>query len=329
MSASITIGHPAAASRRLGTSGLVVSALGFGCMGLSEFRGAVSGADAEQAIHHAIDRGITHFDTADMYGDGANETLLGRALQAARAESRTDVTVATKCGIVRAGAGFAVNGTPEHIRASCEASLRRLQIERVDLLYLHRVDPRVPVEDSVGAMAALVAQGKVRALGLSKIDAPTLARAESAHPVAAVQMQYSLWDRRVEQELLAACRARDVALVAYSPLGKGLATDRIHAIDALAPDDRRRADSRFHGDGLVASRRHFETLAIHADRHGCTPAQLALAWLLARGEDVIPIPGMRSAAHVDENAGALRIVVAPETLLALDAIGRPVEPALG
>lgn len=258
-------------------------------MGLSEFRGTTDAREGRLALRAAIDGGITFFDTADMYASGANEQLVGSVLLRVRPR----VVLATKCGIVRGDGVSRVNGTPAYIRAACEASLRRLRTDYVDLLYLHRVDPVVPIEDSVAAMAALVRRGHVRWLGLSKVDATTLARAERVHPIAAVQMEYSLWARDVEAALLGAGRARDVALVAYSPLYAGSK----QVLDALAP---------------------------HAAAARCTPAQLAIAWLLSRGRDVIPIPGMRTRAHVQENLGAPYVTI-PRTIL--DALESPA-PAL-
>jgi aryl-alcohol dehydrogenase-like predicted oxidoreductase len=269
--------------RILGKSGLRVSALGFGCMGISEFRGEADENEGRLAIAAAIHGGITHFDTADLYGSGANEELLGSALPAARAS----ITLATKCGFVRDTGRPQVNGTPAHLRAACEASLRRLKTDHVDLLYLHRVDPAVPIEDSVGALADLVRRGLTRWIGLSKVDVETLARAERVHPIAAVQMNYSLWSRHVETALAPYCRAHGIGLVAYSPLRAG-AKDALHALAPYA----------------AASR--------------CTPAQLALAWLLARDPAVIPLPGMRTRAHVRENLEVFSITIAREVQAALE-----------
>lgn len=271
--------------RMLGKSGLRVSALGFGCMGITEFRGVADPREGRRAIAEAIDGGITHFDTADMYGSGANEELLGPALLTARAR----VTLATKCGIVRGiGGRPQVNGTPAHLQAACEASLRRLKTNYVDLLYLHRVDPAVPIEHSVGALAELVRRGLTRWIGLSKVDVDTLVRAERVHPIAAVQMNYSLWSREVEASLAPHCRAHGIALVAYSPLCAGANA----AFQALAP---------------------------HATVSRCTPAQLALAWLLWRDPTVIPIPGMRTRAHVRENLGVFDVTIPHEVQAALES----------
>jgi aryl-alcohol dehydrogenase-like predicted oxidoreductase len=265
--------------RTLGKSGLAVSAIGFGCMGLSEFRGAADPGEGILAIRAALDAGITFFDTADMYGSGANEELVASALVA----RRTSVVLATKCGIARDGGAPRRDGRPAHLHAACAASLRRLKTDYLDLLYLHRVDPAVPVEESVGAMAELVERGYVRWIGLSKIDAEMLARAERVHPIAAVQMNYSLWSRGVETALVGECGRRNVGLVAYSPLRAG-AKDAWRSIEADAAANR------------------------------CTPAQLALAWLLTRGPAVIPIPGMRTRAHVRENLDAIDVTIAPQLL---------------
>lgn len=269
--------------RSVGKSGGIVSAIGYGCMGLSEFRGPVDAGEGRLALLEALDRGITFFDTADMYGSGANEELVGSVLGTVRGS----VVLATKCGIVRGAEGMRVDGSPAHIRAACEASLRRLKTDCVDGLYLHRVDPAVPIEESVGAMAQLVRLGHVRWLGLSKVDAAMVQRAERVHPIAAVQMEYSLWARDVEASLAGACRARDIAVVAYSPLNAGAKG----TLEALQP---------------------------HAAACRCTPAQLAIAWLLSRGAGVIPIPGMRTRAHVREAAGALCVTIPREVLDALD-----------
>lgn len=304
--------------RRLGKSGVLVSALGFGCMGLSEFRSPAGDADSRRAIRLALDRGITHFDTADFYGDGGNEALVGSELRGVRPR----VVLASKCGIVRHASGTSLDGTPGYLRRACEASLRRLGTDYLDLLYLHRVDPRVAIEDSVGAMARLVAEGKVRWLGLSKIDSATLRRAESIHPLAAVQMNYSLWHRGIEDDLLGTCMSDDVALVAYSPLGKGLGTSRIMREPAFDDGDERRRDPAFDGSGLARSRSLLEVLSRYAAAEGCTVPQLAIAWVLSRGPQVIPIPGMRTTAHVQENVAALAVRLSPATLQALESAAR-------
>lgn len=303
-------------TRVLGRSGIEVSALGVGCMGLSEFYGPMAEGDRRATIHRALDAGITFFDTADMYGGGANEELLGRELGPVRAS----IVLATKCGIIRDQGGKRVDGTPAYVRRACEASLRRLRTECVDLFYLHRVDPATPIEDSVGAMADLVREGKTRAIGLSKLDAATLARADAVYPIAAVQAQYSLVARRVEAELIGACRRRGISLVAYSPLCKGLLTGRVPDVTRLAPDDWRRRDARFQGAALARNLAVIDGIRRHAQALGCSPAQLALAWLLSRGPDVVPIPGVRSQAQVVDNASAAEVVVPPPALEALEAL---------
>lgn len=302
-------------ARRLGKSGLTVSAIGFGAMGLSDFYGPLPAAERPLAIRRALECGITHFDTADMYGAGENESLLAQELR----HMRGSVSVATKCGLIRSAEGAHVNGRPEHIRDACAASLRRLRMEYVDLLYLHRVDPAVPVEESVGAMAGLVQEGKVRYLGLSKINSETLLRADSVHPITAIEMEYSLIFRGAEDELLEMCHLRDIALVAYSPLCKGLLAGRLVTPETLPGEDWRRRDGRFHPAAMAHNRRMLSLLEQHAEANRCTPAQLALAWLLSRGPHVVPIPGMRSPGHVNENVGALEIELTPATLRALDS----------
>lgn len=302
--------------RVLGTSGIQVSALGVGCMGLSEFYGPMADCERRATIGRALDAGVTFFDTADMYGNGANEELLGREL----APMRASIVLATKCGIIRDRSGKRVNGTPGYVRSACEASLRRLRTDHVDLLYLHRVDPATPIEESVGAMADLVRDGKARAIGLSKLDAATLARADAVYPIAAVQAQYSLVARRVEAELIGVCRLRGIALVAYSPLCKGLLAGGIVDVSHLDADDWRRRDQRFQGTALERNLPVIDAIRRHAQALGCTAAQLALAWLLSRGPEVVPIPGMRSPAQVEDNAGAAQVVVPPHTLDALETL---------
>lgn len=291
--------------RRLGESALVVSALGLGCMGMSDF---YAGRDTEEAvatIHLAIDRGVTLLDTADMYGVGRNEELVGRALRG----HRHQVVLATKFGNVRApdGSYLRVDGSPEYVRQACDASLRRLGVEAIDLYYQHRVDPGVPIEETVGAMADLVRQGKVRYLGLSEAAPETIRRAHAVHPITALQTEYSLWTRDPEANgVLATCRELGIGFVAYSPLGRGFLTGTIRGEQDLAPDDARRGHPRFQGDNLRRNLELATRVRVLAQEKGCTPAQLALAWLL-RQPQVVPIPGTKRRHYLEENLGALEV----------------------
>lgn len=292
-------------TRILGRSGLAVSAIGLGCMGMSEFYGAKDDAASIATIHRAIDLGVTFLDTADVYGPHTNEQLVGRAV----AGRRDQVTIATKFGNVRGDDGkfLGVSGTPDYVRQACDASLQRLGVDTIDLYYQHRVDATVPIEDTVGAMAELVEAGKVRYLGLSEAGPETIRRAHGVHPITALQTEYSLWTRDPEADILPLCRELGIGFVAYSPLGRGFLTGRYRSIDDLPSDDWRRNNPRFQGDNfkknldLVA---HVESLA--ARKH-CTPAQLALAWVLRRGEDVVPIPGSKRVERLEENARAVDV----------------------
>ncbi|HEX8030046.1 MAG TPA: aldo/keto reductase [Vicinamibacterales bacterium] len=292
-------------TRILGRSGLAVSAIGLGCMGMSEFYGAKDDAASIATIHRAIDLGVTFLDTADVYGPHTNEQLVGRAV----AGRRDQVTIATKFGNVRGDDGkfLGVSGTPDYVRQACDASLQRLGVDTIDLYYQHRVDATVPIEDTVGAMAELVTAGKVRYLGLSEAGPDTIRRAHGVHPITALQTEYSLWTRDPEADILPLCRELGIGFVAYSPLGRGFLTGRYRSIDDLPSDDWRRNNPRFQGDNfkknldLVA---HVESLA--ARKH-CTPAQLALAWVLRRGEDVVPIPGSKRVERLEENARAVDV----------------------
>ena len=303
--------------RTLGES-LRVSALSLGCMGMSEFYGATDEQESIATIHRALDSGVTMLDTADVYGPHTNEELVGRAIQRRRA----GIVVATKFGIVRTGdpAYRGVNGRPEYVRASCDASLRRLSIDVIDLYYQHRVDPATPIEDTVGAMADLVRAGKVRYIGLSEAGAETLRRAASVHPIAALQSEYSLWTRDPEGGVLAACRELGIGLVAYSPLGRGFLTGRIRSEDDLEPGDFRRNTPRFQGEHLRKNLALAEGVAAIAREKGCTPAQLALAWVLARGDDIVPIVGTKRRTYLDENLGALNVRLDAADLERLDQI---------
>ena len=288
--------------RRLGAAGPEVSALGLGCMGMSDFYGPADDAQSLAVLHHALDIGINFLDTADMYGIGANERLLAPVLAARRSE----VVIATKFGHVRApdGTVLRIDGSPGYVREACDASLARLGVERIDLYYQHRVDKTVPIEETVGAMAELVKAGKVAHLGLSEASAATIRRAHAVHPIAAVQTEYSLWSRDVEAEVLPTCRELGIALVPYSPLGRGFLTGAIRSAEQLSTDDRRRVHPRFQGGNLDHNLALADALKSLADEWSYTPAQLALAWLLDQGPDVIPIPGTRSLLRLDENARA-------------------------
>lgn len=298
--------------RDLGREGPTVSAIGLGCMGMSDFYGPSDQAANLAVLHHAIDIGVNFLDTADIYGVGRNEELLAQVLRTRRKE----VVIATKFGNVRAPDGrfLGIDGRPEYVAAACDASLRRLGVECIDLYYQHRVDPQVPIEETVGAMAQLVAAGKVRYLGLSEASASTLRRAVRVHPITALQTEYSLWTRDVETDSLPACRECGVGFVAYSPLGRGFLTGAIQKIDDLSKEDRRREHPRFQGANFEANRRLVEAVRKVAEEHNCSIAQLALAWLLHQGSDIVPIPGTRLISRLDENAAATRLRLTDEGL---------------
>ena len=305
--------------RKLGRQGLTVSAQGLGCMGMSEFYGAADEAESIATIHRALDLGIDFLDTADVYGPHKNEELLGRALRG----RRDRVVLATKFGIVRDPANpmaRGISGKPAYVRESCEGSLRRLGTDHIDLYYQHRVDPAVPIEETVGAMGELVRQGKVRWLGLSEAGAETLRRASAVHPISALQTEYSLWSRDPEDGILAACRALGIGFVAYSPLGRGFLTGQLKRFEDLAPDDYRRFSPRFQGENFAANLELVKRVESLAREKKCTPGQLALAWVLAQGDDVVPIPGTKRRKYLEENAAACEIALSASDRKRLDEV---------
>ena len=306
-------------TRTLGTQGLTVSALGLGCMGMSDFYGHRDDTESVATLHHAVERGITFFDTADMYGPHTNETLVGKAL----AGVRQRVVIATKFGIVRDPNNPAVRGVcgrPDYVRQACEGSLKRLGVDVIDLYYQHRVDPEVPIEETVGAMADLVRDGKVRFLGLSECSPATLRRAYAVHPISAVQSEYSLWTRDPEEGLLQTCRELGVGFVPYSPLGRGFLTGQIQRFEDFEPSDYRRHSPRFQGENFQKNLDLVARLQDMADARGCTASQLALAWVLGQGGDLVPIPGTKRRDRLDENLGALEQVLCPGELQELSGL---------
>jgi aryl-alcohol dehydrogenase-like predicted oxidoreductase len=305
-------------TRRLGTRGLEVGAVGLGCMGMSDFYGPRDEGEAIATIHRALDLGVTMLDTADVYGPHTNEELVGRALRG----RREGVVVATKFGIVRGSDPTArgVDGRPEYVRSSCDASLERLGVDAIDLYYQHRVDPKTPIEETVGAMAELVRAGKVRFLGLSEASPATLRRAQAVHPISALQSEYSLFTRDHEAGALAACRELGIGFVAYSPLGRGLLTGRFRTPADLSPGDWRHSSSRFQGKNIQANLDLARPVFEMAEAKGCTAPQLALAWLLAKGEDVVPIPGTKQQRYLEQNLASLAVSLTPEEAARLDAL---------
>ncbi len=305
-------------TRKLGSQGLTVSELGLGCMGMSEFYGAVDETESIATIHRALDLGVNLLDTADMYGKGANEQLVGKAIK----DRRSHVVLATKFGILRSDdSGFrGINGSPEYVRSACDASLQRLGVDYIDLYYQHRVDPNVAIEETIGAMAELVQQGKVRYLGMSEAAAETIRRAHAVHPITALQSEYSLWQREPEDEILPTIRSLGIGFVPYSPLGRGFLSGQITSPDDFAADDYRKNLPRFQGDNFDKNLQVVERVKEIAKEKNATPGQLALAWLLAQGDDIVPIPGTKRVAYLEENVAAVDITLTKAELAQIDEV---------
>ncbi|MCU1618782.1 MAG: aldo/keto reductase [Modestobacter sp.] len=310
---------PPVGTRTLGTPGLTVSSLGLGCMGMSQMYGRPDRGESIATIHRALDLGVTFLDTSDVYGAGHNEQLVGEAI----AGRRDEIQLATKFSLSHDGPGVRIDGRPENVRARAEASLRRLGVDVIDLYYQHRVDPQVPIEDTVGAMAELVQQGKVRYLGLSEASAASIRRAVAVHPIAALQSEWSLWTRDLEAEVLGVAREHGVGIVPFSPLGRGFLTGAITSPEDFGPDDFRRNHPRFTGEAFEANLRLVDAVRAMAEEKGVTPGQLALAWVLAQGEDVVPIPGTKRRSYLEENVGAVGVQLSAEDLARLARIAPP------
>ncbi|PSB34205.1 aldo/keto reductase [Chlorogloea sp. CCALA 695] len=304
--------------RKLGNQGLTVSELGLGCMGMSEFYGKGDETESIATIHRALELGVTFLDTADMYGRGENEELVGRAI----AQHREQVIIATKFGIQRGedNSFRGISGSPEYVRSACEASLKRLNTDYIDLYYQHRVDPKVPIEETVGAMAELVQQGKVRYIGLSEASAATIRRAAKVHPISALQSEYSLWSRDIEDEIIPTIAKLGIGLVAYSPLGRGFLSGTVTKVDDLAADDYRRNSPRFQGENFDKNLQLVERVKEIASSKGVTPGQLALAWLLAKSDEIIPIPGTKRRTYLEENVATTEIKLTEGELQNLEEV---------
>lgn len=311
---------------RLGKSGVACSALGLGCMGMSEFYGPQDDAESLRTLDRALDLGVTLFDTADMYGRGHNETLLGKALKG----RRDKVVLSSKFGVVRDPAGPSgslydrdLDNSPAYMQRCVEASLKRLGTDHLDIYYIHRFDPRTPIEESIGALGGLVKQGMIRGIGLSEVGPDILERAAKVHPIAALQSEYSLWHRDVEPEILPACRRLDIAFVPYSPLGRGILTGAINSVSTLAKDDLRLNAPRFQGENLDRNLSLLERVRSIATSRGCTLGQIALAWLFSQGDDIVPIPGTKRIRYLEENVGSVDVILTPEEVMSIGAILSP------
>jgi aryl-alcohol dehydrogenase-like predicted oxidoreductase len=305
--------------RQLGKSGLDVSALGLGCMGMSMAYGAASDTNSFKTIQRAIDLGVTFLDTADMYGWGHNETLIGKAIK----NQRDNLKIATKMGFVKKGEGFAIDTSPAYIKTACEASLRRLNIETIDLYYLHRVDTVTPIEDSMQALADLVQEGKIKHIGLSEVKSETIRRAAKIHPITAIETEYSLWQRDPENEILPTCRELGIGFIPYSPLGRGFLTGKINDTNQLDSDDFRRVLPRFQSENFIENKKLLDKLNEIASMNHCSLAQLSLAWLLAQGDDIVPIPGTKKIKYVEENIASTQMNLSQDTIDLLNVLFSP------